>query len=284
MNAGPLKVYISEQMFSGERAVVWETPIDDFRNRTQTNLTKTILRSYIRKIIRKSCQGNVSEVYAEQAFGDNTIVILMFQGSERMTNTRSMRSKPSTQVPTEDVNPIGFILARQEDDGNGWYIDVICSIRNTAELLKYFIQYCEGEPISLSAIPSVLAYYPKFNFKFRTSCDEPELVKLPESLQKRNPRERPFPKRTEDAYNDDEFSDLMLKLVEHGLAVKKDNNCDKGKLTKDELKSGDCGEQGFTMIRCGENTQGGSKNRQNRQRRQTRKTRQAMRKNRTRSR
>jgi len=269
MNA--LKIYISEQMISGERAAVWETPIDDFRNRTLTNLTKTHLRSHIHKIIRKSCQGNVSEVYAEHAFGDNTLVLLMFQGRTRMTETRSMRSKPSTLVPTEDVIPIGFILARQDDDGSGWYIDVICSMRNTADLLKYFIQYCEGTPVSLSAIPSVLAYYPKYNFKFRTSCDEPELVKLSESLQTRNPRERPFPKRTEDAYNDEEFSDLMIQLVEHGLAVKKDGNCDKKKLTKDELKSGDCGDQGFTMMYCPNTDMNAG--RRNRRTRNTRKNR-----------
>jgi hypothetical protein len=209
-------------------------------------------------------------VYAEHAVGDNTLVLVMFQGKPTMKNTRSMRSKPSVQVPTEDVTPLGFILARQ-DEGRGWYIDVICSTRNTADLLKYFVQYCEGMPISLSAIPTVLAYYPKYDFKFRTSCDEPELVKLPESLKKRT---KPFPKRTEDAYNDEDFVNLMLQLVEHGLAVKKDSNCDKRKLTVEELKAGGCGEEGFTMMLCPNNMEGGkARTRQTRKKNQRRRSR-----------
>ena len=268
----PLRIYISEQMLPRERAQVWETPIDNIHDRTLTNLTKTDIRSFVRRIIRQSCQGTVSEVYAEHAVGDNTVVLVMFQGKPRMTNTRSMRSKPSVQVPTEDVIPLGFILARPDYEGEGWYIDVICSIRNTAELLKYFVAYCEGEPVSLSAIPTVLAYYPKYNFKFRTSCDGPELVKLPESLQKRT---KPFPKRTDDVYNDEDYVNLMLQLVENGLSVRKDNNCDKRKLTKEELISSDCGDQGFTMMLCPNKMEGGTK--------QTRQTRKSKNKNKKKS-
>ena len=258
-----------EQPGYGTVGKVYQTPIHDFQSRKETNITKTQLSKYILEVRKQACQDNVSDYYVKDAISLNNVIVVMFQTGKEMFETYDLRSKPSTLVAKDVVIPIGFILA--STDENGFYIDVICSIRNTGELLKYFIQYCEHTPITLHALANVLSYYPKFGFEFRTSCNEPVLVKLPESIQTRNPREKPFPKKESDAYNDDDFSNLMLELVEKGLAVKE--GC-ATIMTKNALKKESCGDEGFTMMRCP--IVGGTRRQRNRQSR----TRQGGRRNR----
>ena len=266
MDTKPLQIYILEQPGYGTVGKVYQTPIHDFQTRKETNITKTQLSKYILEIRKQACQDNVSDDYVKDAISLNNVVLVMFQTGTEMFETYDLRSKPSTLVAKEVVLPIGFMLASQDE--NGFYIDVLCSIRNTGELLKYFIQYCEHTPITLHALANVLSYYPKFGFEFRRSCNEPVLVKLPESIQTRNPRETPFPKKESDAYNDDDFSNLMLELVEKGLAVKE--GCAKI-MTKNALKAESCGDEGFTMMRCP--TVGGTRRGRNRQSRKIRKSR-----------
>ena len=269
MSSSPLQVYILEQPGYGAVGKVYKTPIDDFRSRTETKITKTELSKHIHAIRKQACQDNVSEYYVQDAISLNNVIVVMFQTTTEMVETYDLRSKPSVFVSKEVVNPIGFILA--STDENGFFIDVICSIRNTGELLKYFIQYCEDQPITLHALANVLSYYPKYGFEFRQSCKGPVLVRLPESIQKRNPREQPFPKKESNAYNDDDFSNLMIELVENGFAVKE--GCT-GKLTRESLKSESCGDEGFTMIRCPK--VGGTRRQRRRERR--RRTRKNLRK------
>jgi hypothetical protein len=261
MNASPLQVYILEQPGPGTIGKVYQTPIHDCRTRTETKITKTELSKHIQTIRKQACQDNVSDDYVKDAISYNNVIVVMFQTVTEMVNTYDLRSKPTKRVPKEVVIPIGFLLANPDE--HGFFIDVICSLRNTGELLKYFIQYCEDQPISLHALANVLSYYPKFGFEFRKSCDDPVLVRLPESIQTRNIRAKPFPKKESEAYNDDDFGDLMLTLVENGFAVKE--GC-VGKMTRNVLKEGACGDEGFTMMRCPPTVGGTTRRRQRRRR------------------
>lgn len=244
----PYYIYISEQPGIGARAKVYKTPIENYQDRTETTLSKGDVGKWIMSIRSKSCQEAVSEVYIQEAITVNTILLLMFQTKIEMVQTRSTRHKQGDFYQTEVILPVGFILA--QPDENGYYIDVICSIRNTSSLLHYFIDYCGGKTITLRSLPNVLAYYPKFQFEFRESCDKPIVLDLPDSIKTRNTKVRPFPKTAMNAYDDDEFSEFMLQLIEKGLAVKKDGDCGKPKVSKAELKSSQCGDEGFTMMRC----------------------------------
>lgn len=258
-----------EQPTYGSRTDVYETPISDSNERKRTRLTKADMARYIFSILKESCQSNVSEQYVKDSIADNTIIIIMFQTIRERVNVRWVRTTTHATEVIEKVVPLGFILANPDEEG--YYIDVICSIRNTKDLLTYFINYCEGSNITLHALPSVLSFYPKFNFKFRESCDKPIVAQLPEKLAKRNTRINPFPKKSVNAYDDEDFSEFMVDLVEKGLAVKKDGDCSKNPITKDEVKRSDCGEDGFIMTRCANNLAGGK--RKTRRMKRTRKNR-----------
>ena len=244
-----LEVFLLEQPEPGAKGIVYRSPLDDSSNRVPTPLTKGDLRGYIQLVRSAACQDNVSDRYVLESVQRNTIILVMFEARNEVVETRTTRRGPTVEESVEVIVPIGFIIAR--NDANGVYLDVICAIHNTSKLLNYFIEYCDGKTITLSSLPSVLAYYPKFKFAFRQSCREPPLAELPESIRTRNASKKPFPKHSENAYDDDDFSDFMVDLVEKGLAVKKDGDCGKKKLSKQDLKTGDCGSDGFTMMRCG---------------------------------
>ena len=183
-----------------------------------------------------------------------------------------------------------FILAQpKEDSGDGsisFYVDLICAKKRFdagvlppddsryagKTLMQVATAYAisEGyEDISLSAVPELLLFYPKWGFEFRPSCHESAL-EIPEQL-----RRRPFvDTRLEDEetkvhpiYVEDNkpFLDFMLALREAGLehehppvpkkgdstadGIKKDAAC-KMALTTEELKEWGCEEDGYKMRKC----------------------------------
>ena len=273
-----LEVFLLQQPEQGARGIVYRTPIDDSTNRSPTELTKGDLRAYIQSVRREACQDNVSDQYVMEAVNRNTIILVMFETKTEVVESRATRRGPVMEESVESIVPIGFLIANP--DKNGLYLDVICAIRNTTSLLNYFIEYCDGKTITLSSLPSVLSYYPKFQFKFRQSCYEPPVAELPESIRTRNASKKPFPKRSENAYDDEDFSDFMVDLVEKGLAVKKDGDCGKKtKVSKQDLKTGDCGSDGFTMMRCAKYLGPITRSMKKRKTRKTRKTRKEKRAN-----
>jgi hypothetical protein len=162
-----------------------------------------------------------------------------------------LRSQSVTIITHQVRVPVGFILARPDDEGI--YLDVICAAANGSELLKYFIQYASlmgFSAITLTSLPNVLAFYPKYGFEFRTSCKTPPLLTLPDEIKGRDKKVKPFPKTWEEAVDDEDYANFMVRLQRRGLASNqaehKETEVNIGDLIDKEI-----GFQGFKMKLCG---------------------------------
>ena len=281
--AGPadLRAYVCIQDSTRGKATVFETAIQDYTKQSETNLAKRDLADMILYLRTAACQDAVGDTYVREAISKNTITIVMFE--------RTTEVSRDSNLPVE--KPKGFILARldegEEENNNnnnnnnnnsdnhnskntdsneeptGVYIDIICSAAFGSYLLKFFIEMIEDmdniDYIKLSSLPSVLAYYPKFKFKFRKSCNSPVLADVPDVIIKRKKNVKPFPITSNAAEADEDFSSFMLKLHQKGLSVDKEPPCDKLIIDKKTMIDNDCDGQGYTMIRCKSDLKGGKR-------------------------
>ena len=73
-----------------------------------------------------------------------------------------------------DGSVVSFILGKH--DATDVYIDVICAQKEAGRiLLQHFMDRMAGTSIRLSALNTVLAYYPRFGFRYRKTCQSPEV-------------------------------------------------------------------------------------------------------------
>jgi hypothetical protein len=248
---------------------VYKTPIDNPNDRTLTNLHNLY---YYVDLLRSSC----GSVGVTDHMGED-YVFVMFE-----TDEENLQTSKYTKESIKRIVPIGFILATVSDFKRtttpgkiiptSYHLNLICSKHNGAQLMNYFIKFCGEAEISLVAMPQVLAYYPKFQFKSRESCDQPP-IDLPDSLRNRNKATHPFPKTSNNAYNDKDYSDYIFQLLQ-----KKHPNI-RQPISKEELRTLAKTSQ-FKMMRCPKNltVEAGPRetNRrpnENRKRKNTRKTR-----------
>jgi hypothetical protein len=258
-------IYDSEQR-AGSR--VYTTPIDNPANiRRYKDQTKDTLRAIIMPLRSSACKGNVREGYISDAIGKNDFVLAMYKGVKLVEPAmRITRRATKAPEPIEVPNAVGFVLARRDPEGSAnFYIDVICSSEAGTLLLQYFHAFARARgatSITLSSLPSVLAYYTKYGYQFRKSCDPSDgVIQLPESIttylrQLRETGQKP-PVTTTNVYEIAPYMDFMEELHAHGFGVKKEGDCGKEHITKDEIKSKDCGSDGYTMIKCDLGAMGG---------------------------
>jgi hypothetical protein len=186
------------------------------------------------------CSGSVREGYIIDQILNNPIRMLL---RWRLNNTGPLV-------------PIGFVLARVDDhNADSIYIDIICAAISGGGklLLDSLIEYAThyGKNVSLSALPTVLSYYPIFKFKHRQSCAPgvetfvfPRDVKPPPSLL--------------DSYKIPAINNFMITLADHDLASKNDckgvkRKMEKGKYYREDpsaFAQENCAQDGFYMMRC----------------------------------
>jgi hypothetical protein len=224
--------------------------------------SKDVLRELISSCLENTCRGFVDDTYVTRQMVNNQIILIFYDPSVPATPAKPIEMMQTrrqlTKVTTPEQVPIGFVLARI--DGDEFYIDVICSVPKYGH---HLIQFCINmavmkrmKSIGLSALPSVLGYYPRFGFSHRRSCKSDRTdVKLPENINQRiRAKTPPLPRNAEEAYNDEQFMPFMIELTKKGFADATGddimtNNCHQ--LTdKDTLKRGDCGKNGFYMKKC----------------------------------
>jgi hypothetical protein len=187
------------------------------------------------------CQGIVRTDYIKKQINQATTVAIIFQGI-----TRQLRNRV-----TVDYQPVGFLIGYDIEDG--FYLDVICSAPGTGRyLLTAFIQYYRSRSagaITLSALPTVLTYYPRFGFTFRKSCMEAPL-QIPPEIEfgvANRVANKAVPGTIEQAYDDPVFEQLLEYLQYYDYNVKKDG-CSPNDIKR--IKQNDCGEDGYTMKLC----------------------------------
>ena len=231
----------------------WKTILSDGH---QIALKKEDLKSIINRIKRDICTG-LKPSYITSQLTVNKIYMILFD-----------HSQPSHSIDLTDNliknniihKPIGFVLGHHitEDDASyikgiknnestlEAYIDIICACPGSGRyLLEQFILFAENNhynAISLSALPNVLGYYPKFGFINRHSCNIKYPVLPP-------PRFSKTYKDSDESYLDDEYHEYMLLLRKHKFG-KLDGKCRKLNMSKEELAEADCGVNGYKMRRC----------------------------------
>ena len=155
--------------------------------------------------------------------------------------------------------PVSFILGHnndKDDDGNATkeaYIDIICACPGSGRyLLDYFINFAESNDynaVSLSAIPTVLTYYPRFGFSHRHSCNPEESGIVPPAiLSDKKYRDEKY-KDIDNIYDDDEYYEYLkhLRDKEFGIITE---DCSDPRISKQKLKAAKCGNNGYMMRKC----------------------------------
>jgi hypothetical protein len=208
------------------------SPIDDPSQKKKTKKTfEGFVLPEIHKLLEKdTCKGNVQTTYVEEAVLDNRYVFLQQDAQG---------------------HSVGFVLA--EPQGEGLYLDVICSSLEGSRLLAFFLKFAEDHAfVELSSLPSVLLYYPKFGFEYKNDCSRkmrPFSKVLREKMAVLAANKVKFGSNDE-AYKDPTMAKFMTELTMRRLNTFTANNkCAKVKTEKD-LNRWDCAKDGFTMVRC----------------------------------
>jgi hypothetical protein len=224
---------------------------------------------YIKGIRGTACLGNVSESYVRNCISKNNFLMAIGDGE--------ITVQPSRGPNYSTIISKGFVIGKIDAGRRDFYIDVICSSGYTDYLLKYVIHIAQEKgcrSVSLSSLPSVLAYYPKSDFKFRTSCAEGERVDGAafmahvQALKRRGELE--YPTTSDQAYTIKAYVDFMKSLHEVGLNKKTAGVCNNGAaITNQEIVAGHCGEDGYSMVKCFAGGAGGSRYKKTNRRRRT---------------
>jgi len=202
------------------------------------------------------CKNQVQPTYVKQQVKNNDIYILMFYEFDEASTRRTQR------IMLQRV-PAGFILARIKESTN-LYLDIICAgdrqrhfvTHSGAIMIEMATEYARSkklEQVSLSSLPPVLTYYPRFDFKHRPSCSQPSDIGIPQVLKDRT-KNRTLPTTLNEAYNDEDVLDYMSELQLKKYGTRYDKDCStRGKskaVVKKSMKDARCGDDGFKMRLC----------------------------------
>ena len=238
--------------------------LDTITSCSDKNMMETILA-----VSRYSCQNTVDTGYIERNSKKYEIKILLFDMSDKsgLTFLEEFSEESWINKMIRKVGkPIGFIVGftkeRNELDQpcKEAYIDVVCSCRGGGRyMIQYFINWARDadyKAVSLSALPQVLAYYPKtFKFEHRHNCEESaDIVEIPEEIYSKkyinkNTKKGKVYSDVDDYYDDDIFSGHIKNLQAKKYGNVKTKYCS-GTSTKEQLKQGKCGNDGYIMRLC----------------------------------
>jgi hypothetical protein len=193
-------------------------------------LTKdTIKQRLIAKDIDLLCKDTVSASYVKSAVDTSTLIVLLYVN-------RGLS---------------GFVLANETEHG-GIYLDVICAVQRGGELLRVFLMLAEkygAKYVMLSALASVLSFYPQYGFQHRMDCDMgkgPDVVMPPELIQwikTTRPTE-------EQLLEHPVFSAYLNYLREMGYSVNTDDECKNTSKNMKNYIEDECHMSGFEMRKC----------------------------------
>jgi hypothetical protein len=233
-----------------------EMPFEQGELATEVKLDGETLKSRILPDSGESlCKQQVNPSYIREGIRNNDVFMLLYY---KMVETGRRNRKITTIVPA------AFLMANVKQ-GHDLYIDVVCASAKRGEfqdhsgnyLIKKAIEtarYMKLNQVSLSALPQVLTYYPSLGFLHRKSCNAPPDV-LPTNsnfttlLQRAKRRE--LPNNANRAHDDEQMLDYMTRLYNLGYA-KQEGECSRklDKKSKNVVKEGRCGRDGFRMVHC----------------------------------
>jgi len=258
------------------RDVRW-TPYTDAEDALIINPTKEGIKQIIRAISVYTCPNGAEGVdagYVKSRGTPNTIQIILFDKRNKTSNAQLRIKDERGRALLKSIGaPISFIIGTVnhldhfgKDIPNGeLYIDVICSCTGAGRhLLDFFIDFADRtgyNAVSLSALPNVLLYYPRFGFTHRSGCKPGdnglEVDVITQKKQELWDRKDFYRNMTfEELCDDPEFSDHLSELQEklYGSQV---GDCASNifkNFTKAQkiqvLKRNNCGNNGYMMRKC----------------------------------
>jgi hypothetical protein len=141
----------------------------DLSSMANTKITKETIMTRITS--NKICKDQIGQKYMQHELHKSRVILVAY----------------GKHYPMD--RPIGFIFAYPTDDKKGIYLSIICAIRVGKHLLNAFFLTAEHafkyEYIELNALPSVLSYYPQFDFEHKGSCDSEPDVRMTEDLKQK---------------------------------------------------------------------------------------------------
>lgn len=193
-------------------------------------LTKdTIKQRLIAENIALLCKNTVSESYVKSAVDTSTIIILLYVAG----------------------NLCGFVLANETEHG-GIYLDVICASQKGGDLLRLFLMLAENygaKYVVLSALASVLSFYPQYGFQHRMNCDMnkgPDVVMPPELIQWIKTAKPTSDQLLEHPV----FLAYLNYLRQMGYSVNTDEKCKDTSKSMNNYINDECHRSGFEMRKC----------------------------------
>jgi hypothetical protein len=235
------------------------TSTEDWKHTIPSSITPSIANGKL--MIRDSlCHGKVSATHIALTRNKSIMLVLFREAAAAAGPLKD-------QLADESIVPLAFLTALTIPQGH--YIDTVCAKPGYGNiLLEYFIDYSEAtgaDEIILHALPTVLSYYPKFDFSHRSSCDVPPSVFMPASL-----RSQKFESYRDMLANPDAFH-YFNALKDNGFAIEKTKKCAPGTpVSAAEFGKNQCAEKGFLMARCAREAKPAAARKAERQERQLR--------------
>jgi len=221
-------------------------------------ITDREFESLVKGIPGDPCKNQIKTAFVQNALRANTHFFVIYRGDV-----------------DKEIYPYGFICARPE--GTGYFLDLICATKYGGDLLKFFIKWCTAKKAShihLHALPQVMGLYTKFGFQFRRGCSDSAIPETKEFKAKVAAAGKAFPSSTPDVWTNDDFKyvrEMVLKLQKMGFsgADHEPEGCLSPDLDEETFKKLECGNDGYTMVRCRTRKQRKTKRRKTRSSKQS---------------
>jgi hypothetical protein len=234
-------------------------------NKLGPKINKELMKKFV-QIINKNevCANILSTDYTNynRLVVNNTYMVLFDVSETDVLYPADMKITDTVKKVKKIIKgigrPVAFILAHdklKDDEQNAVkeaYIDILCACSGSGKaLLNYFISAAEKNgtytAVSLSAIPTVLTYYPTFHFSHRKTCLDGAKKIIPKKELIALARTGNY-KYIEQVYNNPYFLEYLIELRDNGYG-KIDGNCATA-TTSREMNEAKCGDDGYIMRRC----------------------------------
>ena len=250
-----------------------ENPISSKISLIYRGTPKDELSLILKKLLETTCRGEINAEYLDTELSKNTIIMILIDMSN---DNRIISDRIAYKLNKNELrgDPFAFILGREDpEDSSSNYIDIVCSLNRprmdlppipgkgpqtigAKQIITFFQEYSKSlgkTSVGLRALAPVLTYYPTLGYQHTKDCKTID-IELPESIKRRD--KRTYPTTTDLAYDDDDFSEFMIELRKKNYGrIKKgtekvDRDCDEIPRNKLELKTADCGDEGYYMRKC----------------------------------
>lgn len=178
---------------------------------------------------QKICRGEVQAKYIQEQLSVNTFFLLVW-----------------------DQGWKGFLMGHSLGNGNGQYVDVLCTKKGYGTaLMEFFTEYSwkkGADYIELNSLLKVLPFYRRHGFEHRPSCNAKEDVVMSDALAN-HLRNQQYTHVSE-YMEDPRMQEHIMCLHRHGYTAKPSAECRDPTIGLAAFQKYGCVEDGFRMRKC----------------------------------